>query len=103
MKKVIVALSMLVMCLVVQAQERTDKKHNKTIVQIILRWHIQEGFSVIPGNTNPEWIKENISIFDFRLDEEDMKTMRSLNQEKRFYNMSLEQLEKFVFARQIRK
>ena len=55
------------------------------------------------GNTNPEWIKENISIFDFKLDEEDMKTMRSLNQEKRFYNMSLEQLEKFVFARQIRK
>jgi diketogulonate reductase-like aldo/keto reductase len=79
------------------------KKHNKTIVQIILRWHIQEGFSVIPGNTNPEWIKENISIFDFKLDDEDMKTMRSLNQEKRFYNMSLEQLEKFVFARQIRK
>ena len=78
------------------------KKHNKTIVQIILRWHIQEGFSVIPGNTNPEWIKENISIFDFKLDDEDMKTMRSLNQEKRFYNMSLEQLEKFVFARQLR-
>ena len=79
------------------------KKHNKTIVQIILRWHIQEGFSVIPGNTNPEWIKENISIFDFKLDEEDMKTMRSLNQEKRFYNMSLDQLEKFVFARQLRR
>ena len=78
------------------------KKHNKTIVQIILRWHIQEGFSVIPGNTNPEWIKEKISIFDFKLDDEDMKTMRSLNQEKRFYNMSLEQLEKFVFARQLR-
>ena len=79
------------------------KKHNKTIVQIILRWQIQEGFSVIPGNTNPEWIKENISIFDFKLDEEDMKTMRALNQEKRFYNMSLEQLEKFVFARQLRR
>lgn len=77
------------------------EKHNKTIVQIILRWHIQEGFSVIPGNTNPEWIKENISIFDFKLDDEDMATMRSLNQEKRFYNMSLEQLERFVFARQI--
>lgn len=74
------------------------KKHDKTPVQIILRWHIQEGFSVIPGNTNPDWIKENISIFDFSLDEEDMATMRSLNKEKRFYNMSLEQLEKFVFS-----
>ncbi|MBR2332091.1 MAG: aldo/keto reductase [Alistipes sp.] len=77
------------------------KKHKKTIVQIILRWHIQEGFSVIPGNTNPDWIKENISIFDFKLDDEDMAVMRSLNKEKRFYNMSLEQLENFVFARQI--
>lgn len=77
------------------------EKHNKTIVQIILRWHIQEGFSVIPGNTNPEWIKENISIFDFSLDDDDMATMRGLNQEKRFYNLSLEQLERFVFARRI--
>ncbi|MBR3912141.1 MAG: aldo/keto reductase [Alistipes sp.] len=77
------------------------KKHKKTIVQIILRWHIQEGFSVIPGNTNPDWIKENISIFDFKLDDEDMAVMRSLNKEKRFYNMSLDQLENFVFARQI--
>ncbi|MBQ6694134.1 MAG: aldo/keto reductase [Bacteroidaceae bacterium] len=75
------------------------EKHGKTIVQIILRWHIQEEFSVIPGNTNPEWIKENISIFDFKLDDEDMATMRSLNQEKRFYNMSLEQLERFVLGR----
>ena len=77
------------------------EKHKKTIVQIILRWHIQEGFSVIPGNTNPEWIKENISIFDFALDDEDMATMRSLNQEKRFYNMSLEQLERFVLGRKL--
>lgn len=77
------------------------EKHGKTIVQIILRWHIQEGFSVIPGNTNPEWIKENISIFDFKLDDKDMATMRSLNQEKRFYNMSLEQLEKFVLGRKL--
>lgn len=78
------------------------EKHGKTIVQVILRWHIQEGFSVIPGNTNPEWIKENISIFDFKLDDEDMAVMRSLNKEKRFYNMSLDQLEKFVFAREIK-
>lgn len=76
-------------------------KHGKTIVQIILRWHIQEGFSVIPGNTNPEWIKENISIFDFELDDKDMAAMRSLNKEKRFYNMSLEQLERFVHGRRI--
>ena len=43
------------------------KKHGKSPAQIILRWHIQEGFSVIPGATNPAYIKENIEIFDFEL------------------------------------
>ena len=77
------------------------QKHGKTIAQIIIRWHIDEGFSVIPGATNPDYIKENISIFDFKLDAEDMATMRSLDQEKRFYNMSIEQLENFVLNRAI--
>lgn len=70
--------------------------HGKTIAQIILRWHIQEGFSVIPGATNPDYIKENISIFDFALSDEEMATMRSLDKEKRFFNMSLEQKQGFV-------
>jgi hypothetical protein len=48
----------------------------------------------------PYWLDGFIPL-SWLLDDEDMKTMRSLNQEKRFYNMSLEQLEKFVFARQI--
>ena len=77
------------------------QKHGKTIAQIIIRWHIDEGFSVIPGATNPDYIKENISIFDFKLDAEDMAVMRSLDKEKRFYNMSIEQLERFVLNRAI--
>ena len=81
--------------------DKIAKKHNKTIAQIIIRWHIEEGFSVIPGASNPDYIKENISIFDFKLDEEDMATMRSLNKEKRFYNLSIEQLERFVLNRAI--
>jgi diketogulonate reductase-like aldo/keto reductase len=70
--------------------------HKKTIVQIILRWHIQEGFSVIPGATNPDYIQENINIFDFALSNEEMAVMRSLNKEKRFFNMTLEQKQGFV-------
>jgi len=70
--------------------------HKKSVVQIILRWHIQEGFSVIPGATNPAHIKENINIFNFALTDAEMATMRSLNQEKRFYNMSFEQLERMI-------
>lgn len=67
--------------------------HGKTPAQVILRWHIQEGFSVIPGATNPDYIKENIQIFDFALSEEDMAAMRSLNKEKRFFNATYEQVE----------
>lgn len=68
--------------------------HGKTPVQIILRWHIQEGFSVIPGASNPDYIRENIRIFDFELTDEEMARIRSLNQEKRFFNMSLEDKER---------
>ena len=68
--------------------------HGKTPAQIILRWHIQEGFSVIPGASNPDYIKENIQIFDFELTDEEMAQIRSLNKEKRFFNMSLEEKER---------
>lgn len=70
--------------------------HNKTVAQVILRWHTQEGFSVIPGATNPDYIKENISIFDFKLSKEEMTQMRSLNKNQRFFNMTLEQLERMI-------
>jgi diketogulonate reductase-like aldo/keto reductase len=73
--------------------------HGKSIVQIILRWHIQEGFSVIPGSKNPAHIRENINIFDFALSAEEMTTMRSLNKDKRFFNMTLEQLDRMASRR----
>ncbi|WP_233426983.1 aldo/keto reductase [Parabacteroides johnsonii] len=71
--------------------------HGKSAAQIILRWHIQEGFSVIPGATNPDYIKENIEIFDFELSDKEMASIRSLNKEKRFFNATLEQVEKMVW------
>lgn len=67
--------------------------HGKSIAQIILRWHIQEGFSVIPGATNPVHIDENINIFDFKLSDDEMTIMRSLNKDKRFFNVTLQQLD----------
>lgn len=70
------------------------KAHGKTPAQIILRWHIQEGFSVIPGASNPDYIKENIQIFDFELTDEEMAQMRALNKEERFFKMSLEEKER---------
>lgn len=72
------------------------KAHGKTPAQIIIRWHIQEGFSVIPGATRHDYIKENISVFDFSLTDEEMEQMRSLNKEKRFFNMDYKQAEQFM-------
>lgn len=72
------------------------KAHGKTPAQIIIRWHIQEGFSVIPGATRHDYIKENISVFDFSLTDEEMAQMRSLNKEKRFFNMDYKQAEQFM-------
>lgn len=69
--------------------------HGKSAAQVILRWHIQEGFSVIPGATNPDYIKENIQIFDFELTDEEMQAMRSLNKEQRFFNVTYEQVQQF--------
>ena len=55
-------------------------------------------FSVIPGASNPDYIKENIQIFDFALTDEEMQQMRSLNKEKRFFNATLEDVEKMVWG-----
>ena len=72
---------------------RIAQEHGKTPAQVILRWHIQEGFSVIPGSKNPSHINENIQIFDFVLTDEDMVAIRSLDKESRFFNATYEHVE----------
>ena len=66
------------------------KAHGKSAAQVIIRWHMQEGFSVIPGTSNPDYIKENIEVFDFELSDGEMSQIRALNKEKRYFNMSYE-------------
>jgi diketogulonate reductase-like aldo/keto reductase len=66
------------------------KAHGKTAAQVIIRWHIQKGFSVIPGTSDPSYIKENISIFDFQLSDAEMARIAALNKEKRYFNMPYE-------------
>lgn len=46
---------------------RIAEAHGKSPVQVIIRWHIQEGFSVLPGSPNPAYIAENIDVYDFAL------------------------------------
>ena len=69
------------------------QKYGKSNVQIILRWHIQEGTIVFPRTTNPQHMKENFEIFDFELTADEMAEIRALDCGKRFFNMTLEQQE----------
>lgn len=74
--------------------KKIAEAHGKTPAQIILRWHIQDGFSIIPCASTPDYIKENIRIFDFALTDDEMRQMCSLNKEKRFFNMPLKDKER---------
>lgn len=58
--------------LIDNAVQRIADKHHKTIAQVVLRWHIQNGLVVIPKSVDPDRIRENIDIFDFKLDNSDM-------------------------------
>lgn len=56
-----------------------SKKYNKTIPQITLRWHIQNGIIPIPKSSNEDRIKENFNIYNFEISKEDMLKIDSLN------------------------
>lgn len=53
-------------------------KHGRTPAQIVLRWHIELGNIVIPKASSPERLRENLDVFDFALDPEDLASMASL-------------------------
>ena len=58
-------------------------KYGKSAAQVILRWHLQRGVVAIPGSSNPDHIKENISIFDFSLSDEEMDRIAALNRNEK--------------------
>lgn len=59
-------------------------QYNKSAAQILLRWGVQRGTSVIPKTVTPERMSENLNIFDFSLSPEDMQAISSLDQGRRF-------------------
>lgn len=54
-------------------------KHGKTVAQVILRWNVQQGVVIIPKSVHMERMEENLAIWDFALDDEDMKRIASLD------------------------
>ncbi|MXM67974.1 aldo/keto reductase [Streptomyces sp. HUCO-GS316] len=59
------------------------QKHGRSPAQVMLRWHLQLGNIVIPKSVTPSRIKENIEVFDFSLDAEDLAAISALNEERR--------------------
>lgn len=71
-------------------------KYRKSEVQIILRWAVERGFITIPGTKNPDHIRANLDIFDFRLTEEEMKEIGKLEGTKKYYTATEEIEEKYA-------
>lgn len=72
------------------------KKYGKTPAQVILRWHIQMGFVVIPGSKNVAHIKDNLNIMDFELTGDEMAEIAKLDKGERYYHRTEEQLVQFA-------
>jgi len=55
-------------------------KHGKTPAQVIIRWHIDNGLTVIPKSSSRARQAENLNVFDFSLDADDMHAIAALDQ-----------------------
>jgi diketogulonate reductase-like aldo/keto reductase len=77
------------------------EKYGKTNVQVILRWHIQEGNIIFPKSTNHRHIKDNFDIFDFALTDDEMEEIRKVDKGVRFFNMTLKQQEAQFTSREL--
>lgn len=71
-------------------------KYHKSEVQVILRWAVEKGVITIPGTKNPDHIRANLDIFDFRLTEEEMKEIGKLDGTKKYYTATEEMEEKYA-------
>lgn len=55
-------------------------KYGRTPAQIVLRWHVQLGLVAIPKSSNPERSRQNLDVFDFDLEQQDMDVLSALDQ-----------------------
>ena len=76
--------------------EELGKKYGKTPAQVILRWHTQMGFVVIPGSKNADHIRDNLNILDFTLTGEEMAQIAKLDKNERYYHRTDAQLVQFA-------
>jgi len=67
-----------------KAVEEIATAHSKTPAQVVLRWALQRGTSIIPKSTDPQHMRENLAITDFSLTEAQMNSISALNANRRF-------------------
>lgn len=60
------------------ALKQLSSKYDKTVAQVILRWHIQNGVMPIPKATSSKRQLENFDIFDFHITDEDLQAIDQL-------------------------
>lgn len=72
------------------------RKYGKSPAQVILRWHTQMGFVVIPGSRNVDHIRDNLNILDFALTDGEMAEIAKLDRGERYYHRTDEQLKQFA-------
>ena len=76
--------------------KKLGEKYGKSSAQVILRWHTQMGFAVIPGSKNIDHIRDNLDILDFRLTDDEMAEIAKLNKNVRYYNGTETQLASYA-------
>ncbi len=59
------------------------EQNEKTPAQVIIRWHLQSGSSVIPKSVTPSRIEENFDVFEFELSPKDMEKISEINRDER--------------------
>ena len=72
------------------------EKYGKSNAQIILRWHVQSGDVIFPGSRNPAHIRDNFNIFDFKLTDEEMAEIATVDKNVRYYNATIEEAQKYA-------
>jgi len=55
-------------------------KYNKTAAQVLVRWGLQHGYVEIPKSTKKKRIEENANVWDFEIEEEDMKKLDDMDE-----------------------
>eukprot|EP00536_Pseudo-nitzschia_multiseries_P012972 jgi/Psemu1/320374/estExt_fgenesh1_pm.C_5270002 len=74
----------------IETLQTVASKHNRPIAQIMLRWGLQTGAAIIPGTGNPRYMRENLSVYEFELSDEEMASIGAVRESedaKQFFTM----------------